>query len=256
MTDHLRMTTEDGVRIVTLDIPPVNAQSRDTWLALTRAFDDISADDSVRVAILTGAGKFFSAGADIKAAKPDDPSPGEEVRALRDVREALNAVMECRKPVIAAINGPAIGLGVSLIAVCDILLCADDAYFALPEINVGLLGGARHAMRILPHSLLRRLFFTGGRADARSLARMGIIEDCLPRDELLPAALAMARDIAAKSPLALRMAKETFSAIEDMTIRDGYRYEQAQLLDLSKSADAVEARQAFSEGRLPRFSGR
>lgn len=252
----VRLDVADGVAVVTLDNPPVNAQPPALWAELAAVFDEISETAEIQAAILTGAGRMFSAGADIKEAPPDGERPGQVWGRLRGAREALNAIMECRKPVIAAINGPALGLGVSLIAVCDILLCSEAASIGLPEINVGLLGGARHAMRILPHSLVRRLFLTGGRADGRELYARGVVEACLPADELMPAAMAMAREIAAKSPVAVRMAKEALSTIEGMTIRDGYRFEQYRLVELSGTEDAQEAGQAFREKRAPRFKGR
>ena len=139
---------------------------------------------------------------------------------------------------------------------CDILMCSDNAVMGLPEVDVGLMGGGRHAMRVFGHSLTRRMMLTGYRVPGPELYRLGIVEACLPPDELMPAALEMARVIASKSPIATRMAKHAASTIEFMTLRDGYRFEQNLTAELSKTDDSKEAMRAFVEKRKPVFTGR
>ena len=128
--------------------------------------------------------------------------------------------------------------------------------FGLPEIDVGLMGGGKHTARIIPHSLARRMMLTGYRAPAEELYRRGIIEACLPADELLPYCMDMAAVIASKSPLATRLSKDSMRTIENMTLRDGYIYEQGNTAKLSTSHDAQEAVAAFVEKRAPVFQGR
>ena len=164
--------------------------------------------------------------------------------------------MECRKLVIAAINGPALGAGLAVAASADILLAAEEASFGLPEINVGLLGGGRHAMRLFGHSKTRRLMLTGQRLSGADLYRLGVVEDCVPREKLTEAAMAMAAEISAKSPVAMMLAKETLNAIEESSLRDGYRYEQNKTGELSNYEDSKEAMAAFVEKRSPVFKGR
>ena len=164
--------------------------------------------------------------------------------------------MECQKPVIAAINGPALGGGLAFAAACDILLASELGCLALPEIDVGLLGGGRHAQRLFSHSRLRRLMLTGMRVYGPELYRLGVVEACVPPDELMPAAVAIAREIAAKSPLAIKLAKHALNQIEEMTLRDGYRFEQTMTGQLSNSEDSKEAMRAFVEKRKPVFQGR
>jgi enoyl-CoA hydratase/carnithine racemase len=239
-----------------MDRPPVNAQSAQMHSDLALIFDTISDRDDVRVAILTGAGKCFSAGADIKDRAGKERAPGEAWQHNRRVREAFHAIVECEKPVIAAINGAALGAGLAVAGSCDILLAAEDATIGLPEINVGLMGGGRHAMRLFGHSRVRRMLFTGLRMDGRELYRLGVVEACPPAAKLMDAAMEMACEIASKSPVAMRLAKHSLNTIEGMSLRDGYRFEQNMTVELGKTEDSKEAMRAFVEKRDPVFKGR
>ncbi|MBY8822639.1 enoyl-CoA hydratase/isomerase family protein [Sphingomonas colocasiae] len=252
---NVRTEVADHVALVTLDNPPVNAAALDMLQELTDVFDSFNDRDDVRVAVLTGAGRCFSAGADLKN-RPDLSIPGKRWNRNRVVREVAYSIADCAKPVIAAVNGPALGAGLGLVASCDIIVASENAVFGLPEIDVGLMGGGKHAARILPHSLVRRMMLTGYRAPAEELYRRGVIEACLPAEDLLPWALDMARTIASKSPLATRFAKDSMRTIETMTLRDGYIYEQGNTAKLSTSHDAQEAVAAFVEKRPPVFLGR
>lgn len=246
----------DFVAVVTLNNPPVNAVNGAFMAECALIFDRLSDLDSVRAVVVTGAGKIFCAGADIKGRADRVPQPGDHWQHSRAAREAFYAIMECKKPVIAAINGPALGAGLGLAASCDILLAGEKGSIGLPEINVGLLGGGRHAMRLFGHSLTRRMMFTGYRVPADELYRLGVIEQVLPTEELMPAAMAMAKDIASKSPIAMTLAKHALNAIEEMSLRDGYRFEQNMTGELGKYEDSKEAMRAFTEKRAPVFKGR
>jgi enoyl-CoA hydratase len=255
--ESVRLDVEGGVAVITIDNPPVNSLPLEAAHELTALFDSFNDREDVRVAVITGAGKVFCAGADMKRrAAMAAPEPGYEWRRLRAVREMSYSIIECKKPVIAAVNGAALGAGLGIVASCDILVASEKAVFGLPEIDVGLMGGGRHAMRILPFSLARRMMLTGYRAPARELYDRGVLEACLPPDELMPFAMDIARQIAAKSPLAVVYAKDSLSTIETMSLRDGYRYEQNNTNRLGKSEDAKEAARAFVEKRAPVFTGR
>ncbi|MSR14335.1 MAG: enoyl-CoA hydratase/isomerase family protein [Gammaproteobacteria bacterium] len=251
-TQLIKVAVADGIAVVTMDHPPVNAQNAEFNVEIAYVFDMLSDRSDVRVVVLTGAGKVFSAGADLKA-RPDRTKPGEQWQHNRRARESYHAIRECTKPVIAAINGPALGAGLALVASCDILFAADEASLGLPEIDVGLLGGGKHTQRLFPHSTLRRMMLTGYRIQGPELFRLGVVEASVPRAELLDRVMEVARQIAAKSPAAIRLAKRTLNTIEEMTLRDGYRYEQNMTTELATHPDSKEAAAAFLEKRKPNF---
>ena len=255
-TEIIRCEINDHIALVTMSNPPVNAQDQQFHEEMMLVFDTISDMDEVRVAVLTGAGKIFSAGANIKNKAGEERGPGDAWQHNRRARECFHSIMECRKPVIGAINGAALGAGLAVAASCDILVASEKASLGLPEIDVGLMGGGRHAMRLFPHSLVRRVMLTGYRVPGEELYRRGIVEACVPPEDLMDAAMDLARTIAAKSPIASRIAKHALNTIEEMSLRDGYRFEQNMTYDLSSYEDSKEAMLAFAEKRAPVFKGR
>lgn len=252
---QLDVSITHHIATLTLNSPPVNALTRTLNDELTSALDQISESDDVRAVVLTATGKVFCGGADLKGRAENIRGPGDLTAHSRRTRECFHAVRECAKPVIAAINGAALGAGLALVASSDILVASDRATLGLPEIDVGLMGGARHAMRLFGLSRLRRMALTGWRIDGAELYRQGIVEACVAPDELMPFALEIARAIAAKSPVAVRMSKHTMNVIEDMSMRDGYRYEQDMTAAIGRTEDAKEAMAAFREKRPPVFKG-
>lgn len=253
---ELRVSIDGHVAILTLNNPPVNALSKTLSEELTLALDRISETPEIRAVVLTGEGKVFCAGADLKGRAAVIKGPGDLPQHSRRTRECFHSIRECTKPVIAAINGAALGSGLAMVASCDILFASEKASIGLPEIDVGLLGGGRHGMRLFSHSKLRRMMLTGYRVPAAELYRLGIIEAVLPDEELLPAALEVAHAIASKSPLSSQLAKQTLNVIEELSLRDGYRYEQDMTAAIAKTEDAKEAQRAFAEKRAPVFKGR
>jgi len=253
---QLNVRIDGHVAVLTLDSPPVNALTRILNDELTQALDIISETPEIRAVVLTGAGKVFCAGADLKGRAENIRHPGDLMAHSRRTRECFHAIRECTKPVIAAINGAALGSGLAMVASSDILIASTKASLGLPEVDVGLLGGCRHAMRLFSHSRLRRMALTGYRVGGEELYRLGIVEECTAPEELLPAALALAATIAAKSPVSTRMGKHTMNVIEDMSLRDGYRYEQDMTAAIGLTEDAKEAQAAFREMRAPAFQGR
>jgi enoyl-CoA hydratase len=245
--------TEDHVAVVRLDNPPVNAHSAQMLLDLPLMFDRLSDLDEVRAVVLTGQGKIFCAGADLKGR--GERQPGAHWQTSRSARECYHSIRECTKPVVAAINGAALGGGLAIVASCDILIASEKASLGLPEIDVGLLGGQTHAQRLFSHSRLRTMALTGQRIDGTELYRTGVVEACVAPDELLETAMLMAETLAAKSPIAMKMAKGSLNTIEEMSLRDGYRYEQNLTGELGKTEDSKEAMRAFVEKREPVFKG-
>ncbi len=253
---QLKVTVSDHVALLTMNAPPVNALTRTLNDELTSALDQISEIDDIRAVVLTGEGKVFCAGADLKGRAENIKGPGDLLAHSRRTRECFHAIRECAKPVVVAINGAALGSGLAMVASSDILVASEKASLGLPEVDVGLLGGCRHAMRLFSHSRLRLMALTGQRLGGAELYRLGVVEACTSLEELLPTAMQIAATIASKSPVSTRMGKHTLNTIEDMSLRDGYRYEQDMTAQIGKTDDAKEAQAAFREKRAPVFTGR
>ncbi|MDB5572478.1 MAG: enoyl-CoA hydratase [Hyphomicrobiales bacterium] len=251
----IHLETHGKTLVVTLDRPPVNTLLLDTYAELAQTFDAIGMRRDVNCVVFTASGaKAFCAGLDLKefatARLEDDPG-----RAAI-VRHCFAAVRHCSLPVIAAVNGPALGAGCVLTSVCDIRLAADNATFGLPEINVGRCGGTAHMGRHLPQGLLRRMFFTGQPIGAADAMRFGYVDQVLPGADLMPAAMAMAGVISEKAPLGLRLGKAAMNEIEFASVEDGYAAEQRYSTRLMATEDAREATRAVLEKRKPVYVGR
>lgn len=241
------------VAVVWLSRPPVNALGRDFRRALLHCFDGLQDRDDVRAIVLAARGKVFCAGADLKERQSLGAAPGDHARANRLGRELFFAILDSGKPVIAAVGGPALGAGFVLAACCDLIVASEAASFSMPEIDVGMGGGASFLQRILPPSKVRRMMLTGERVAAAELYRLGAVEACVPAAQLLPTALELASSIAAKSPTAVRTMRQSFLTVEGLGLREGFRVEQNYITPLSKSPEAIEARRAFLEKRKPVF---
>jgi len=251
------ITTEisDQVAVVTLTRPPVNALTMALYGTIAEIFEALGRADGVNCAIFTAEGsRAFCAGLDLKeflaASAADDP------RRAAIVRRAFSAVYHCAVPVIAAVNGPALGAGCVMASVSDIRLATENATFGLPEINVGRCGGGAHLGRLVPQGLLRRMFFTGMPIDAAEAYRVGLVDRIVAADALLPTAMELAGVIAKKSPLGLRHGKQALNEAEFLSVEEGYRREQEYSTRLMHTEDAREAARAVLEKRPPVFRGR
>jgi enoyl-CoA hydratase len=254
----LDINVTDFVATVTLDRPPVNAITRDTMVEIKDVFTSLSERQDVRVAIFTAAGeRAFLAGVDLKAV--DTPAPGGATAALdsgKGARDAMWAITDCAVPVIGAINGPALGAGVAFAACCDMLIASENATFGTTEINVGLLGASSHLSQLVGRYKAREMFFTGEVVPAAELYRLGAVRAVVPLAELMPTARELAATLAKKSPIALRLAKESMNRVEGVPLKDAYRTEQDYTARLSHFEDAAEARQAYLEKRDPDWKWR
>ncbi len=251
--ETLKLEVADFVATVTLDRPPVNAMNRAMREEIVRVFDELHDRIDVRAVVLTGAGKAFCAGADLKERPSIAGEPGAYPRHNRLTRAVFDSVMECGKPVIAAVNGLGIGAGCVLALSADIILVAEDAYLSMTEVDVGLAGGVKHVRRHLGESDARLMIYTARRMSGPELVRMNAASLCLPRDALLAEARKIGAEIAAKVPLAVQAAKKSFQVTEYMPLHEGYRFEQSQTVALAATADTQEAWRAFAEKRKPVF---
>ena len=245
----------DRIAVVTLDCPPVNAVTLALYEEIGNLFEEVGQREDINVVVFTGAGqRAFCAGLDLNeflaATVDEDP-----IRAAI-VRKSFAQVRQCAVPVIGAINGPALGAGAVFASICDIRIASTKATFAMPEINVGRCGGGAHMGRHLPQGWLRRMFFTGQPINAETAFRLGFIQEMVEPEALMDSAMEMARVIAAKAPLGLRMGKQSLNEIEDMAVEAGYEIEQGYSTRLMATEDAREATRAVVGKRKPVFKGR
>jgi enoyl-CoA hydratase len=251
--EFLQVESSDSVVVVTLDSPPVNAVSEPMFEEIRdffTYFDELLPE--AKVVVITGRGRHFCAGNDLGefATLDQANAPGR----LKLVREAFTAVYDCPVPLIAAVRGMAAGSGVAIAASADILVCGESAKLAAPEVSVGMLGGARHLRRLVPEQVMRAMYFTSRSVSAARLVEYGGINEVVPDEELLDAALALAREIAGHSRAALRGAKQSLNAAEFTTLKAGYESEQHYITHLAGHPDSLEARLAVLDRRPPRFA--
>jgi len=249
------------VATVTLDRPPVNAVDPSAIAEIRDAFRSLDDRRDVRVAIFTAIGdRAFMAGADLKSVAQRDRGAAVPATLVTDparaARDAMWAITDCAVPVIGAINGPALGAGLAFAACCDILLASENATFGTTEINVGLLGASAHLSLLVGRHKAREMYFTGETIPAAELYRVGAIRAVVPRADLGEAARELALTLAAKGPIALRLAKEAMNRVEYLPLKDAYRTEQDYTARLLGFEDAQEARQAYLDKRAPEWRWR
>lgn len=248
------VVVSDHIATITMDNPPVNAVSPAMLVELRDVFSSFAHDRDVRVAVLTAAGeRAFMAGVDLRA-KPvpiEELDPADLIDRGRAMREVFWAVYDCAVPVIAAVNGPAIGGGLALAAVCDIIVASERATFQAAEINVGLLGASAQLQLLVGRHKARELYFTGKPITAAQLETWGAVARVVPADELMAVANELAAELASKSPIALRLAKESMNRTEFVPLQDAYRIEQDYTARLRGFEDSDEARAAWAEKRSP-----
>jgi enoyl-CoA hydratase len=245
-------TISDGIAEVVMENPPVNALSVAGWFGLAKRIRALGEMPEVRAVILRAEGRGFNAGVDIKEMQA---SPGFEalLGANRGCFAAFAAIYECEVPVIAAVHGHCLGGGIGLVGNADVIVASTDATFGLPEVDRGALGAATHLARLVPQHKMRAMVYTGARATAAELHAFGSVLEVVPREQLREAALAIAREIAKKSPTVIRAAKQSLNGIDPIDVKRSYRFEQGFTFELNLSGVADEARAAFVEKRDPKF---
>ena len=242
----INLEIKDKIAIATMDYPPVNALSADANNEIIQLFDSFHTYKDVNVVVLTASGsRAFCAGVDLNSRLPSGNSQNDPSAHYRRARETFNSIYECAVPVIGAINGPALGAGLAIAASCDFLIASENANFGLPEIDVGLLGGAGHLQRLFPQSITRMMNYTAKRMPAQEAQSYGAVIEVTTLDNLLPKASEYAEIISKKMSLGLRMAKATLNQIEWMDLKNAYKFEQTQTEILQSSDEAIAAKKAF-----------
>jgi enoyl-CoA hydratase len=242
----------EGIVSVALSRPPVNAlttaayqEIRDTFLALAGRAD-------VKVVLLESQlERVFCAGADLNELREiaEGRVQLSDVTRQGVARQMVDAISGLPQVTIAAVNGPAIGAGAALISCCDIRIGTPRASISLPEINVGRCGGARHWMRLLPQGIVREMYFTGLPLSAEDALRFGVYGRLVAVEDLGGAALDLARSVAAKGAVALRLAKEAINGCEELPLSAGYAYEQMFTLRLGETDEARQTLRAALAAR-------
>lgn len=260
MTDaRLRIDNQDAIRVITVHRPErLNALDSATLDALHAAADAAAADPSVRVVVLTGAGpKAFVAGADIAEMSALTPAQGRDF-ALRGQR-MMRRFERLPKPVIAMVNGYALGGGLELAMSCHLRIAADTARLGQPEIGLGLVpgfGGTQRLLRLAGRAAALELCLTGEPVDAARALQLGLVNRVVPAAELEAETMALARRLATSAPLALRGILDCILAGGECTIGEGLEYEATQFGLVFASEDMREGTRAFLEKRKPAFQGR
>ena len=243
-----------------------NALNQMAWNELKSVFEMLDEDDSVRVIVLSGEGKHFCSGIDLEllmsVAGLTETCEGRKREKLRRqilaLQAPINAIEQCSKPVIAAIQGGCIGGGVDIVAACDMRYCTDDAYFSIREIDMGMvadLGTLQRLPRLVPQGTLREMAFTGRSVFGPEAERIGLVNKAYESSKKMQESVAVvARQIAAKSPLSIRGTKHILNHSRDHSVADGLEYMATWNAAMLLSDDLTEAFQASMQKREAKFS--
>jgi enoyl-CoA hydratase len=256
MYENITVTTGDGYAVITLNRPNVlNALNRATMDELVQALESMERDAQVRCAVVTGAGRAFAAGADIK--EMAGASAPEMLAGYRF--QQWERIRKIPVPLIAAVNGMALGGGCELAMLCDMIVAAETAQFGQPEINLGIMpgaGGTQRLTRAIGKARAMEIVLTGRPISARQAEAFGLVTKVVPAEAVLDEAVALAKEIASKPAVAVRLAKEAILKAFDTTLEGGLDYERKAFYLLFATEDRTEGMNAFLEKRKPVFRGR
>lgn len=254
MADEVLVDVSDGIMTVTLNRPKAkNAANKALAEGVAAAMDQLDSDDSIRVAILTGAGGTFCSGMDLKAFVSGE-TPNIEGRGFAGLTESTP-----KKPLIAAIEGYALAGGLELAISCDLIVAADDAKFGIPEVKRGLAAAAGGLMKLprqIPQRLAMELALTGDFISAQRAYETGLINEVVPSGTALEAAKALAARIVANGPLAVAISKQVVLQSENWSAEDMWQKQQELVMPVFTSEDAIEGSVAFAEKRAPNWKGK
>lgn len=251
---------QDDVAIVTLNRPEaMNSIDPESNEQLLEAWDEVSRNEEIRVLVVTGAGeRAFCTGADLKKTMPPADSAARQIFS-GGAKHFNFGTLQTHKPVIAAINGYALGGGLELALLADIRICSENAQFGLPEVRVGSIpgaGGTQRLIRAVGQSDAMWMLLTGERIDANEALRIGLVSKVVPLSALQVTAINLARAVAANAPLAITAAKRLAMTGRELSLAGGLELERQAFGLLRDSEDRLEGRRAFGEKRAPVFRGR
>jgi E-phenylitaconyl-CoA hydratase len=260
-SDTVLFDLADKVAVITLNRPAVrNAMNSELRQALAEALHRVREEDDIRAAVITGAGRTFSAGADLKErAQVGRAGDADAASVIEASRTAGFARMAVEKPFIAAIDGYCLAAGFELALLCDIRICTADARFGLPEIVRGFFpggGGPQRLIRAIPQAVAMEMILTGDPIDAATALRVGLVSRVVSESELLPTARQIAQRIAGHAPLAIKAVMEVTQAALDETLEQSLRFGSTLRWIIGQTEDAREGPRAFAEKRAPQYRGR
>lgn len=237
-------TITDRIGEIVFDVPPVNAFNSETWMSLPDIITKLARNPEVNCILIRAEGRGFCGGVDIKEMQAHP----ERITILnRGNYLTFKAIRDAEIPVVVAVHKFVIGGGIGICGASDTIIAADDAYFSLPEVDRGAMGGASHLSRMLPLHKVRAAFFTGGNIPVAEAYRLGAVEKVVPADQLVEEARAFCAIIASKSRKALVIAKEALNGLEPRDVDRGYRWEQGFTLEMYMHEDSQKSRDAFVE---------
>jgi enoyl-CoA hydratase len=259
--ETINLEIDGAVATLVLNRPErMNALNDQMKADLAKALDAIDQASGIAVVIITGAGeKAFCAGADIKERSAAEPTATEFIAAQRRTHALFGSIAELEQPVIAAINGVALGGGMEIALCCDVRLAADTARLGLTEVNLGVIpagGGTQRLPRLIGAGRAKRLIMTGAILSAAEAAAIGLVDEVVPAGALTERARVLAGAIAAKAPLAVRLAKRAVDQGAQTDLKSALEYELYAASLLYTSEDRKEGMRAFVEKRKPAFNGR
>ncbi|RST74400.1 crotonobetainyl-CoA hydratase [Siminovitchia acidinfaciens] len=256
--NYAEISRNGPVLEIVLNRPKANAINTDVSMELAEAFFMLRDDPSLRAAIITGAGdRFFSAGWDLKAGEAVDADHGPGGFA------GLTEIFDLRKPVIAAVNGLAVGGGFELALACDLIIAADHAEFFFPEVSIGIIpdaGGVLRLPKVLPRAIALEMLYTGRRLSAERAHHFGLVNHVVKDTELMDEARKVANEIVRAAPLAISAVKEVLRHTEHVPVEEGYEIMRSGQLPhyrkMLQSQDVLEGQKSFAEKRDPVWSGK
>lgn len=256
--EMVRLTKEDGIALLTIDNPPLNVISERVGREIRDCVTEVEQDDEVVVLIVTGAGRAFVAGADIKEF-PSKMARGEAKKMALEHFHTYNRLDFLPKPTIAALNGLTLGGGLELAMACDIRVAGESAALGLPEIKLGLFpgaGGTQRLPRLIGEGRAKELMFMGDPITAQEAWRIGLVNKVVPDDRVLESAFSMAKVLATRTLTALSRIKKAVDKGLEMNLTSGVLYEAELLDEVFQTEDIAEGCRAFFEKREPRFKHR
>jgi len=256
--EFLQCEIENRVAVVSIHRPPLNPLNTKVFQELSALIDELEAHQQVGAVVITGAGeKAFVAGADIREMMDLDLAGMMEMNKIS--RIAFLKIENASKPVIAAVNGLALGGGCELALACDLRICSENAKFAFPEVNLGIIpggGGTQRLPRIVGQGVAKELLYFGEMIDAQRALAIHLVNKVVPADQLLPTAKEWAEKLAQKPTMALRMLKEAVNTGANVDLQSGLMVETACFGNAFATEDRKEGMRAFAEKRKPVFVGK